>query len=98
MTASQVAGYASAAGFRGSALTTAVAVAHAESGFDADASHTNTNGTIDRGLWQINSIHGSDSTLDPAANAQAAYKISKGGTDWKPWCTAWSDGACGKRG
>lgn len=74
----------------------AAAVALAESGGRPDAVNTsNSNGTIDRGLWQINSIHGSQSTLDPVANARAAVAISKGGTDWRPWCTAWSDGRCG---
>lgn len=74
----------------------AAAVAMAESGGRPDAVNTsNSDGSIDRGLWQINSIHGGQSTLDPLANARAAVAISKGGTDWRPWCTAWSNGRCG---
>lgn len=74
----------------------AASVALAESGGRADAVNaSNNDGSIDRGLWQINSIHGDQSVLDPIANARAAVAISKGGTTWRPWCTAWSDGACG---
>jgi hypothetical protein len=73
----------------------AAAVAMAESGGRSDAVGHNTNGTIDNGLWQINSIHGSQSTLDPLANARAAVSISQNGSTWRPWCTAWSNGACG---
>lgn len=65
----------------------AVAVALAESGGKTDAQHVNTNGTIDRGIWQINSVHGAQSTFDPANNASAAVSISKNGTDWTPWTT-----------
>jgi len=74
----------------------AAAIAMAESGGKSDAFNgSNSNGTSDKGLWQINSIHGKQSTFDPLENAKAAVAISKGGTDWRPWCTAWSNGACG---
>lgn len=73
----------------------ASAIALAESGGRTDASNTNDNGTIDRGLWQINSIHGGQSTFDPLANARAAVSISANGSNWRPWCTAWSNGRCG---
>lgn len=76
----------------------AAAVATAESGGDPNSFNQNSNGTVDRGLWQINSIHGSQSTFDPMANARAAVGISKGGTDWRPWASAWSDGNFGKSG
>jgi hypothetical protein len=65
----------------------AVAVAMAESGGRADAQNHNTNGSTDRGLWQINSVHGSLSTFDPNANAKAAVAISHAGLDWTPWTT-----------
>lgn len=69
----------------------AAAVALAESGGNPDAAHTNSNGTIDRGLWQINSVHGDAmSTFDPQANAHAAYTLWKSGHSWRPWATAWS--------
>jgi len=75
------------AGFKGDALITAIAVAGAESGFRSKASNRNTDGSIDRGYWQINSIHGNQSTFNPTANARAAYQISSGGRNWHPWVT-----------
>lgn len=38
----------------------------------------------ERGLMQIHPIH-HDSTYDPLANLWAAYRISRGGTDWSAW-------------
>lgn len=92
LSAQQVAGYAAGAGFTGTALTWAVAVALAESGGNSAAQHTNTNGSTDRGLWQINSrAHpevSAGQAFDPAQAARAAFTISKGGTSWTPWTTA----------
>jgi hypothetical protein len=65
----------------------AAAIALAESGGNPNALNHNTNGSIDRGLWQINSVHGTQSTLDPLANAQAAVAISNHGSNWQPWTT-----------
>lgn len=70
----------------------AAAVALAESGGNPDAKNVNSNGSIDRGLWQINSIHGKLSTFDPMGNARAAVKISSGGRNWRPW-VAYTNGA-----
>lgn len=70
----------------------AAAVALAESGGNSQASNRNTNGTVDRGLWQINSIHGKLSTFDPAGNARSAVQISAGGKNWTPW-VAYKSGA-----
>lgn len=89
----QVAAYAYQAGFRGEALVTAIAVSFAESGGRVDALGTNTNGSRDRGLWQINTIHGytDQEMFNPVKNANVAFSISHGGTDWSPWY-AWRDG------
>lgn len=65
----------------------AAAIAMAESGGKSNAVNHNTNGSTDRGLWQINSVHGSQSTFDPLANAKAAVAISSNGTNWRPWVT-----------
>lgn len=86
------------AGGNPQAADVAAATALAESGGRSDASNGNGNGSIDRGLWQINSVHGAQSTFDPMANARAAIAISNNGTNWKPWCTAYTDGACGTKG
>lgn len=43
---------------------------------------------ISVGLWQINTMvhpYTPAQMADPMQNAAAAYKISKGGTNWKPW-------------
>lgn len=73
---------------------TAAAIALAESGGNPDAiSKPNRDGTIDRGLWQINSIHGAlRSTTNLDANAKAAVAISGNGADWNPW-TVFTSGA-----
>lgn len=76
----------------------AAAISQAESGGNSANAGFNSNGTIDRGLWQINSTHGSQSSFDIMTNARAAVAISNNGTNWRPWCTAYSDGACGSKG
>lgn len=86
------------AGGNPAAAAIAAAVALAESGGRPDAFNGNGGRSQDRGLWQINSVHGSQSTFDPVANARAAVAISNNGTNWKPWCVAWTDGACGTKG
>lgn len=77
----------------------AAAVALAESGGNSDARDptegTYENGTFDTGLWQIN---GTQDITDPAANCRAAIQRSNNGMSWEPWCTAWTDGACGTKG
>lgn len=65
----------------------AAAIAMAESSGRANAINHNTNGTVDRGPWQINSIHGTLSTFEPNANAKAAIQISGNGNNWGPWTT-----------
>lgn len=65
----------------------AAAIAMAESRGESTATNQNTNGTTDRGLWQINSVHGAQSTYDVVANTKSAIAISNNGTDWSPWST-----------
>lgn len=82
------------AGFRGEGLITALAVQTAENG-KHDTATVNTTGnrppSRDRGLWQINDhFHpevSDDQAFDAQANANAAYRISGGGTNWHPWST-----------
>lgn len=86
-----------AAGFRGNPLVTAVAVAMAESSCNPSAVGTNgptagcPNGSRDRGLWQINHCYHPDVSdtcaFDAQCNANAAYRISSGGSNWQPWST-----------
>lgn len=87
----EIAGAASAAGFSGTSLTIAVAVALAESSGNPNAKHTNSNGSTDYGLWQINSVHSDllrgTTWNDPVSNARMAWSISGHGDNWHPWTT-----------
>lgn len=77
---------ATSVGFPDPAL--AASVAMAESGGHTDA--VGDSGTS-FGLWQIHTPAHPEYTeaelMDATANARAAYKISSGGTNWKPWST-----------
>jgi hypothetical protein len=75
------------AGGPASAAFTAAEIAEAESGGRQYAVNVNSNGTVDRGYWQINSSHGPLSTFDAYGNARAAVLISSDGADWTPWTT-----------
>lgn len=68
----------------------ALAVARAESGMRSDAYNFNTNGTLDFGVMQVNSVHWgkegcfiSDLT-DPYKNVDCAYKIYLS-SGWGAW-------------
>lgn len=80
---------AAAAGFPDKELVTAVAVAIAESSLNETATHRNANGSIDYGLWQINSVHGypelsNGQWKNPTVNAQLAHQVwLKQG--WNAW-------------
>lgn len=90
LTDAQIAGYAKGAGFPDNQIATAVAVALAESRGRTDATNRNSNGSIDRGVWQINSIHGDmpGDPFNPADNAKMAFTIWKqAGNSWRPWST-----------
>lgn len=70
----------------------ATAVALAESGGDENAIGHNTNGTVDVGLWQINSVHKrnhpewtTEWLKNPNNNATAMNEISGHGSNWCPW-------------
>lgn len=88
---SQIAGLLKAGGFPADQIGTGVAIALAESGGRTDALNTsNSNGSWDAGLMQVNSIHGySQSYLfDVHNNVAAALKIYKAaGNRWTPWST-----------
>jgi cell wall-associated NlpC family hydrolase len=79
------------AGFRGEGLHTAWAVAMREShGRPGALGAVNSNGTRDHGLFQLNDIHLGRSidpaqVYDAATNAAAAFRMSKGGTNWSAW-------------
>lgn len=70
------------------AAPVAASIALAESGGNPNSENHNTNGSIDRGLWQINSVHGGLSTTGVVANAKAAVKVfDEAGKNFAPWVT-----------
>lgn len=83
----QLEGIWTQAGGPAGAAPIAAAIAMAESGGNSTATNNDSNGSTDRGLWQINSVHGSQSTYDVMGNARAAVAISNQGTNWSPWTT-----------
>lgn len=86
-------------GFSGDSLATALAIAGRESNWESDAHRTDKPEHLlsgDRGLMQINYVHdpmlfqqgiiqNKRDLFDPRVNAQAAWILSKSGTDWSPW-------------
>lgn len=89
-TVAQLRTAAHTAGFRGAALTIAVAIALAESGGNENAVHKNSNGTTDYGAWQINSVHATllagKNPYDLQQNADMAYAIYLQ-SNFTPWTT-----------
>ncbi|TWP50584.1 hypothetical protein FKR81_20680 [Lentzea tibetensis] len=98
LSATQIAQHAYNAGFRGQALTTAVAIALAESGgrtaVKGDTTITDQKWGPSVGLWQIRSLHADRGTgrerdelanTSPAVNARHAWTASHHGTYWRPW-------------
>lgn len=84
------------AGWRGDDVAIGAAIIMAEStGDPAAINPNNPDGTIDRGLWQINSIHEhmlepGESWFDPAVSTRLARRIyEEAGNSWRPWST-WS--------
>jgi hypothetical protein len=101
----QLASYARQARFRGDSLVTIVAVALGESGGDPDndGDENLVNATYgpSKGVAQIRSLwadrgtgrpRDADRLDDPLFNLQAAYAISSGGTNFRPW-TVFTSGA-----
>ena len=96
-----------AAGWPRDQIDNALCVIEHESGFDPNCTYDNTNGTVDRGLFQINSIWVSDDdpvwevvgpldlkrVFDPRYNAEYALAIFER-WGWNLWATA---SVCGLR-
>ncbi len=67
----------------------ASAIAFAESG-GVPAAFVRSSREYSVGLWQINTLvhpFSVDDMKNPIKNAQAAFQISRGGTDWRAWPT-----------
>lgn len=91
LSAVEVASLAGAAGFPEAEISTAVAIARAESDWTPTATNVNTNGSVDHGLFQINDVNASvlagGDWRDPADNAVMAFKIWKAWGNWRAWST-----------
>jgi len=81
-----------AAGFPESAIPTMMAIARAESSWNPSAvNNKNRNGSIDRGLFQINTVHQGESwypqnPFDPLQSAKAAYALwQRAGGSYRDW-------------
>lgn len=91
LSATQIARHAYDAGFRGDDLSTAVAIALAES--RGNPSARNQKGEDSVGLMQINRrAHGDrfgtlTDLMDPAKNMQAAYRLWQSTGSFQPWTT-----------
>ena len=74
---------------------TARAVCLAESNGNVNSYNVNTNGTVDKGLMQINSCHadliGDKDLYDPKVNMDIAYQIYRG-SGWRAW-SAYNNGS-----
>lgn len=81
------------AGWRGDDVAIGASIIMAEStGNPGAVNPNNPNGTIDRGLWQINSIHEhrlkGGNWFDPADSTRMAREIyADAGNSWTPWST-----------
>ena len=74
---------------------TARAVCLSESNGNSNAYNVNTNGTVDKGIMQINSCHadliGDKDLYDPQVNMDIAYQIYRG-SGWRAW-SSYNSGA-----
>ena len=77
VTPSQMAAALRRAGFPIVVIPVMIAIGLAESGGNVHATHANNNGTIDYGVWQVNSVHGfnPDTLLTLDGNASAAKAV-----------------------
>lgn len=90
----QIANIAKASGWTSASdIARAVAIALAESGGRSDATNHNTNGSVDYGLWQVNSVHGFPvgELLTPTGNGRYAYRVYQS-QGWNAW-TVYRTGA-----
>jgi hypothetical protein len=83
-------------GFSNSNILTMIKIAKCESGYREDAINKNTNGTIDRGIFQLNSIHKNISNADAftfESNIKYAWNMFKaqGTNPWNSSIKCWSN-------
>lgn len=74
----------------GESAENALCIARMESGYRADATNQNTNGTWDLGSFQINDVHGMswDDRMDARTNIAKAKEIRDAWGSWRAWMAA----------
>lgn len=92
LTPQQTAQYVANAGFSGASIATMTAIALIESALNTQGpDNINTDGSRDRGLFQINNKwhpEVSDTcAYDPVCSSAAAFRISQQGQNFAPWAT-----------
>jgi lysozyme-like protein len=92
ITIQQAIQYAQQAGFSGTSLYTAVAIAISESGLAINSANSTTSGVgTDRGIVKFNSVFHRDvpdaCAYDPACAFKEFYRVSQGGKNFCQWCT-----------
>lgn len=90
LTAQQLKSVLQTAGFGEPSIRTAYGIAMRESrAYPRVVSPKNSNGTQDHGLFQINDVHRASTDFtqiyDPVFNAQVAYRLSNGGSNFGAW-------------
>lgn len=76
-------------GFSSDGAVMGIAIIMKESGGNTNARNHNSNGSIDRGIWQWNNRAHPDISdacaFDPVCATQKALSISGNGSNWGPW-------------
>jgi hypothetical protein len=83
------------AGGSPSAAFMAAEIAMAESSGQQYSTDNDSDGSTDRGYWQINSTN-PGSSYDPMTNAREAVSLSGDGANWGPWVTYQTGAYAGK--
>ena len=98
LSVNEIASAMRAAGWPEDAIPVGITVALAESGGNPRAvNRANRNGSVDYGLFQINTVHGSllsqGDKFNPVDNARMALTVYRqAGNSWKPW-SAYNNGS-----
>lgn len=76
----------------GSDASIGLAIARCESGYRTHAENRNTNGTIDQGVFQINSVHNLPEMENAVANILEGYRlyVEQGTAPWNSSKSCWN--------
>ena len=63
----------------------AIAIAKAESGLRCEAVNVNRGGSVDKGVFQLNSVHTAKGNLDDCLEGIKIAKVIYDRQGWSPW-------------